>query len=72
MEWLGYKPFKITFASDYFQELYDLACELIKRGKAYVDNSSKADIKEQRSKMIESPYRNRSVEENLKLFNQMR
>ncbi len=38
VEWLGYKPFKITFASDYFQELYDLACELIRRGKAYVDH----------------------------------
>jgi glutaminyl-tRNA synthetase len=72
VEWLGYKPFKITFASDYFQELYDLACELIKRGKAYVDHCSKPEIKEQRNKMIESPYRNRSVEENLKLFNSMR
>jgi glutaminyl-tRNA synthetase len=38
VEWLGYKPFKTTFASDYFQELYDLACELIRRGKAYVDH----------------------------------
>lgn len=46
VDWLGYKPFKITFASDYFQELYDLACELIKKGKAYVDHSSKAEIKE--------------------------
>ena len=72
VEWLGYKPFKTTFASDYFQELYDLACELIRRGKAYIDHCQKAEIKEQRIKMIESPYRNRSVEENLKLFEQMR
>ena len=72
MDWLGHKPFKVTFASDYFQELYDLACELIRRGKAYVCHSSKADIKEQRNKMIDSPYRDRSVEENLKLFSQMR
>jgi glutaminyl-tRNA synthetase len=45
---------------------------LIRRGKAYVDHCSKPEIKEQRNKMLESPYRNRSVEENLKLFNQMR
>jgi glutaminyl-tRNA synthetase len=72
VEWLGYKPFKITFASDYFQDLYDLACELIKKGKAYVDHSSKAEIKEQRQQMMNSPYRDRSVEENLRLFEHMR
>lgn len=70
--WLGYKPYKVTFASDYFQELYDLACELIKRGKAYVDHCQKAEIKEQRNKNIDSPYRERSIDENLILFEQMR
>lgn len=72
VDWLGYKPFKITFASDYFQELYDLACELIRKGKAYVCHSSKAEIAEQRNQMKNSPYRDRSVEENLQLFEQMR
>ena len=46
VEWLGYKPFKITLASDYFQDLYDLASELIRKGKAYVCHSSKAEIAE--------------------------
>ena len=50
VEWLGYKPWKVTFASDYFGEMYDLAVELIKRGKAYVDNQPKDDIQEQRRK----------------------
>jgi glutaminyl-tRNA synthetase len=49
-----------------------LACELIRRGKAYVDHSSKPEIKEQRVKKENSPYRDRSIEENLKLFNHMR
>ena len=72
VEWLGYKPFKVTASSDYFDELYNLAIELIKKGKAYVCNQSAKDMKEYRDKMMDSPYRNRSVEENLKLFNHMR
>ena len=70
--WLGYKPWKVTHASDYFEDLYNLAEELIKRGKAYVCDLPKEQMKEQRQLMKESPYRNRSVEENLKLFRQMR
>ena len=72
VEWLGYTPAKVTFASEYFEELYALACELIRRGKAYVDHLSKAEINELRQAKQESPYRSRSVEENLTLFKHMR
>ena len=72
VRWLGYKPYKITYASDNFDELYRLAVELIKRGKAYVCHLPKEEVAEGRKKMIDSPYRNRSVEENLKLFEMMR
>ena len=71
-EWLGYKPFKVTYASDYFDDLYRIAVQLIKEGKAYVDDLPKAVISEYRTQKKESPYRNRTVEENLKLFEQMR
>jgi glutaminyl-tRNA synthetase len=70
--WLGYKPYKITYASDYFEDLYNLARELIKRGKGYVCHQSKSEMEEYRKKCLDSPYRNRSVEENLKLFEMMR
>lgn len=72
VEWLGYKPFMITHASDNFEKLYDLAVELIKRGKAYVCHLSKEDTKIYRENGTDSPYRNRSVEENLELFENMR
>ena len=72
VSWLGYKPFKITYASDYFEELYNLANELIRRGKAFVCHQNKAEVNEYREKKLDSPYRNRSVEENLKLFEMMR
>ena len=71
-EWLGYKPFKVTYASDYFDDLYRIAVQLIKEGKAYVDDLPKAVISEYRTQKKDSPYRNRTVEENLKLFEQMR
>ena len=71
-EWLGYKPFKVTYASDYFDDLYRIAVQLIKEGKAYVDGLPKAVISEYRSQKKDSPYRNRTVEENLKLFEQMK
>ncbi len=71
-EWLGYKPFKVTYASDYFDDLYRIAVQLIKEGKAYVDDLPKAVISEYRSQKKDSPYRNRTVEENLKLFEQMK
>ena len=72
VEWLGYKPWKVTHASEYFQELYDLGCELIRRGKAYVCHQSKEQMNEGRRTLLDSPYRNRPVDENLKLFQKMK
>jgi len=76
IRWLGYEPDGIYYASDYFEEMYDRAVILIKKGLAYIDESSADDIKNMRGstgfKGIESPYRNRSVEENLKLFEAMK
>lgn len=72
VKWMGYEPFKITHASDYFEELYNLAEELIKRGKAFVCEQPADDIKEYRALKKESPFRNRSIEENLKMFRDMR
>ncbi|KAK2964872.1 putative Glutamine--tRNA ligase [Blattamonas nauphoetae] len=66
--YLGYKPWKITYTSDYFDQLYDFAIRLIREGKAYVDHSTKAEIKQGRDERTESRYRNRTPEENQKLF----
>nr|GEW77335.1 glutamine--tRNA ligase-like [Tanacetum cinerariifolium] len=70
--WMGWKPFKITYTSDYFQELYDLAVELIRRGYAYVDHQTGDEIKEYREKKMNSPWRDRPISESLKLFNDMK
>jgi len=76
VEWLGFKWAKLCFASDYFEQFYEWAIELIKAGKAYVDHQSPEEIRRTRGTLtepgIESPYRNRSVEENLILFEKMR
>ncbi|MBF5026581.1 glutamine--tRNA ligase/YqeY domain fusion protein [Planobacterium oryzisoli] len=76
VEWLGFKWDKELYASDYFQTLYNWAVELIKRGKAYVDEQSSQEITEQRKTPtesgVESPYRNRPVEESLSLFEKMK
>lgn len=72
VKWLGYTPYKVTFASDYFEDLYNFAVELIKKGKAFVCHQSKEEISRDRELMKESPYRNRSVEENIALFEKMR
>lgn len=76
VEWLGFKWDKECYASDYFQQLYDWAVQMIKDGKAYVDDQSSEEITEQRKTPfedgIESPYRNRSIEENLELFEKMK
>lgn len=76
VEWLGYKWDQERYASDYFQQLYDWAVSLIKEGKAYVDSQSSEEIAAQKgtptSPGQDSPYRNRSIEENLKLFEQMK
>jgi len=92
VRWMGWTPSKTTFASDYFQELYELAIKLIKKGKAYVCHQNKAGIaleRELAKTRIEniakgaqdasvvdprqfSPWRDRSVEENLRLFEEMK
>ncbi|MBD3724813.1 MAG: glutamine--tRNA ligase, partial [Flavobacteriaceae bacterium] len=76
VEWLGFQWDKECYASDYFQQLYDWAIELIKKGKAYVDNQSSEDMAKQKGTPTQpgtdSPNRNRSVEENLDLFERMR
>ncbi len=75
IEWLGFKWGNIYYASDYFQKLWDLAVALIKEGKAYVDEQSAEQIAAQKGTPTtpgtESPYRNRPVEENLRLFEEM-
>ena len=75
IQWLGYQWKNIYYASDYFQQLWDLAEVLIKHGKAYIDEQSAETIAKQKGTPTlpgtESPYRNRPVEENLELFRQM-
>ncbi|MGB6404469.1 MAG: glutamine--tRNA ligase/YqeY domain fusion protein, partial [Candidatus Sulfotelmatobacter sp.] len=76
VNWLGYKWDGLFYASDYFDQLYEWAIKLIKDGKAYVDDLSADEIRQHRGTLTEpgkdSPYRNRSVEENLSLFERMR
>ncbi|GJS95885.1 glutamine--tRNA ligase-like protein [Tanacetum coccineum] len=72
VDWMGWEPFKITYTSDYFQKLYDLAVDLICRGHAYVDHQTGDEIKEYREKKMNSPWRDRRFLESLKLFNDMK
>ncbi|KAJ0247535.1 Glutamine--tRNA ligase [Hirschfeldia incana] len=72
VNWTGWEPFKITYTSDYFQELYDLAVELIRRGHAYVDHQIDGDVKKYRRQKMNSPWRDRPIEESLRLFDEMR
>ncbi|KAK3220986.1 hypothetical protein Dsin_014956 [Dipteronia sinensis] len=72
VQWMGWEPFKITYTSDYFQDLYELAVELIRRGHAYVDHQTPEEIKEYREKKMNSPWRDRPAAESLKLFEDMR
>lgn len=72
VQWMGWQPFKVTYTSNYFQELYDLAVELIRRGLAYVDHQSPEEVKEYREKKMNSPWRDRPIAESLKLFEDMR
>ncbi|HRW75017.1 MAG TPA: glutamine--tRNA ligase, partial [Saprospiraceae bacterium] len=76
VEWLGFKPAKVLYASDYFPQLYDFAVDLIKKGKAYVDDSTPDEIAAMKGTPTQagtnSPYRERSVEENLTLFEGMK
>ena len=75
IQWLGYQWGNEYYASDYFQQLWDFAIELIKRGKAYIDEQSSEEIAAQKGTPtqpgIDSPYRNRPIEESLDLFNKM-
>jgi len=76
LKWLGYKYKKICYASDYFEKLYNWAIYLIKNSKAYVDSQDSEKIAEQKgtpyTKGKNSPFRDRSIEENLELFNNMK
>jgi glutaminyl-tRNA synthetase len=76
VKWLGYDWDGLFFASDYFEEMYSRAVLLINKGLAYVDDLSADEIREYRGTLTEpgkeSPYRNRSIEENLELFEKMR
>jgi glutaminyl-tRNA synthetase len=76
VRWLGYQWEGLYYASDYFDQLYEWALKLIRDGKAYVDDLSAEEIRKHRGTLtepgIDSPHRNRSVEENLDLFERMR
>ena len=76
MQWLGYDWAELLHASDYFEQLYQFAEDLIRAGKAYVDSQTAEQIRETRGTLTEagqdSPFRERSVEENLDLFRRMR
>ena len=76
IKWLGFDWDKLLYASDYFDKMFELAVLLIKKGKAYVCDLSAEEIKATRGNLVEpgvnSPYRDRSVEENLKLFYEMK
>ena len=76
VRWLGFTPDAVYYASDYFQQLYDWAVQLIKSGKAYVCDLTSEEVRQHRGTLTEpgkeSPWRNRSVEENLDLFERMK
>ncbi len=76
VRWLGFEPDNIFYASDYFEQLYEFALDLIKKGKAYVDDSTPEEIAAMKGTPTrpgtDSPYRIRSVEENLDLFTRMK
>ena len=76
VRWLGFEWAGLHFASDYFEQLYDYAVHLIRRGLAYVDSQSAEQIRQRRGTLTEpgteSPFRNRGIEENLDLFSRMR
>lgn len=75
IKWLGFSWNKVLYASDYFDTIYDCAIKLIKKGKAFVDDLSADEIREYRGTLTtpgkESPYKSRSIEENLELFERM-
>ncbi|WP_243027229.1 glutamine--tRNA ligase/YqeY domain fusion protein [Thermus albus] len=72
VRWLGFTPDRVLYASDYFETMYQCALVLIQEGKAYVDDLPEEEMAELRAQGKPSPYRERSVEENLDLFQRMR
>ena len=76
LQWLGFNWAEERYASDYFQQLYDWAVKMIKNGKAYIDSQSSEDMAAQKGTPtqpgVDGPYRNRSIEENLSLFEGMK
>jgi glutaminyl-tRNA synthetase len=76
VKWLGFQWNGIYYASDYFEQMYEFAIELIKKGKAYVDDQTAEEIRKNRGTLTEpgvnSPFRDRSVEENVEIFQKMR
>jgi glutaminyl-tRNA synthetase len=76
LQWLGFQWAEERYASDYFQQLFDWAVEMIKKGKAYVDSQSSEEMAAQKGTPtqpgVDGPYRNRSIEENLSLFEAMK
>jgi glutaminyl-tRNA synthetase len=76
LKWLGFNWSEELYSSDYFQQLYDWAVTMIKNGKAYVDSQSSEDMANQKGTPtqpgVDGPYRNRSIEENLELFESMK
>ncbi len=72
VRWLGYEPDRVLYASDYFETMYACALQLIREGKAYVDDLPEEEMSRLRAEGKPSPYRNRGVEENLELFQRMR
>lgn len=71
LEWLGYKPDKITYTSDYFSQILQLTHKLIAKGLAYCDPSTPEDVKNQRKTKTESPHRDKSIKENQTIFMDM-
>ena len=71
VEWMGYKPYKITYTSDYFDKLIDFAFTLIKNNRAYVCHLSSDELREQRLNGIHSPDRDRPINESVNLFQKM-
>ena len=76
IQWLGYKWENLYYASDFFERLYEIACDLIRKGVAYVDDQTGEEMRRNRGTLttpgVNSPYRDRSVEENLDLFRRMK
>lgn len=76
VSWLGFHWAKLRFASDYFDQFHEWALELVQAGKAYVDHQTADQIRQNRGTLtepgVESPYRDRPVEENMELFRKMK